>query len=187
MQILWINIIMDGPPAQRWDINVVKNIHGGGGFERGVVICSLARHLTLTLPFSTQECKWYWFNRATWQNAWVICDGLASHPTEVANNRFPRNEMNCNCYLNYKMLPSSSSTLYPSPHHTPPHLSLPTPAPWHPTPVGWPLYWQVHVLFFVVLAWNLWTVTSWISPRETSRTQWSPGPLYWTCCWPLVL
>jgi len=48
-------------------------------------LCSWARHLTLTVPLSTQEYKW------VLANCWgkltncrgVTCDGLASHPGEV--------------------------------------------------------------------------------------------------------
>ena len=50
-----------------------------------IVLCSWARHLTLTVPLSTQEYKWvlanYWGNLT---NCWgVTCDGLASHPEGV--------------------------------------------------------------------------------------------------------
>ena len=46
------------------------------------VLCSLARHFTLTVPLSTQEYKWVpaicWGNL---KNCWgVTCDGLASRP-----------------------------------------------------------------------------------------------------------
>ena len=45
-----------------------------------IVLCSWARHFTLTLPLSTQEYKWV---RAT--KCWgVTCDELASHPGGVA-------------------------------------------------------------------------------------------------------
>ena len=46
------------------------------------VLCSWARHLTLTVPLSTQEYKWVLAN--SWGNLTncgeVTCDGLASHP-----------------------------------------------------------------------------------------------------------
>ena len=46
------------------------------------VLCSWARHLTLTVPLSTQEYKWVPANR--WGNLTkyegVTCDGLASRP-----------------------------------------------------------------------------------------------------------
>ena len=49
------------------------------------VLCSWGRHLTLTVPLSTQEYKWVlvicWGNLT---NCWrVTCDGLASHPGGV--------------------------------------------------------------------------------------------------------
>ena len=49
------------------------------------VLCSWARHLTLTVPLSTQVYKWVpascWGNLT---NCWeVTCDGLASCPGEV--------------------------------------------------------------------------------------------------------
>ena len=53
---------------------------------RVIVLCSWAKHFTLTLPFSTQEYKWLPANcqgnlRKCWE---VTCDGLASHPGGVA-------------------------------------------------------------------------------------------------------
>ena len=49
------------------------------------VLCSWARHLTLTMPLSTQEYKWVLAN--CWGNLTncgeVSCDGLASHPGGV--------------------------------------------------------------------------------------------------------
>ena len=49
------------------------------------VLCSWARHFTLTVPLSTQEYKWVpvicWGNLTT---CWgVTCDGLASRPGGV--------------------------------------------------------------------------------------------------------
>ena len=49
------------------------------------VLCSWERHFTLTVPLSTQECKWVrvicWGNLT---NCWgVTCDGLASRPGGV--------------------------------------------------------------------------------------------------------
>ena len=48
-------------------------------------LCSWARHLTLTVPLSTQEYKWvlaYCWGNLT--NCWeVTCDGLASRPGGV--------------------------------------------------------------------------------------------------------
>ena len=49
------------------------------------LLCSWARHFTLTVPLSTQEYKWVpvicWGNLT---NCWgVTCDGLASRPGEV--------------------------------------------------------------------------------------------------------
>ena len=50
-----------------------------------IVLCSWARHFTLTVPRSTQEYKWVpaicWGNLT---NCWgVTCDGLASRPGGV--------------------------------------------------------------------------------------------------------
>jgi len=54
-------------------------------FSLGTVLCSWARHLTLTVPLSTQEYKWEPANR--WGNltncGGVTCDGLASRPGGV--------------------------------------------------------------------------------------------------------
>ena len=64
-------------------------VHGSSGPGsspgRDTVLCSWARHLTLTVPLSTQEYKWVlvicWGNLA---NCWGgTCDGLASHPGGV--------------------------------------------------------------------------------------------------------
>ena len=50
-----------------------------------IVLCSWARHLTLTVPLSTQVYKWVPAN--CWGNLTncgeVTCNGLASHPGEV--------------------------------------------------------------------------------------------------------
>jgi len=49
------------------------------------VLCSWARHLTLTVPLSTQEYKWVpvtcWENLTNCEG--VTCDGIASHPGGV--------------------------------------------------------------------------------------------------------
>jgi len=50
-----------------------------------IVLCSWARHFTLTVPLSTQEYKWVPVN--CWGNLTncgeVTCDGLASRPGGV--------------------------------------------------------------------------------------------------------
>ena len=50
-----------------------------------IVLCSWARHFTLTVPFSTQVYKWVpancWGNLTNCRG--VTCDGLASCPREV--------------------------------------------------------------------------------------------------------
>ena len=50
-----------------------------------VVLCSWARHLTLTVPLSTQVYKWVLVN--CWRNltncGGMTCDGLASCPGGV--------------------------------------------------------------------------------------------------------
>ena len=51
-----------------------------------IVLCSWARHFTLTVPLSTQVYKWVpancWGNLAKLRGG-VTCDGLASRPGEV--------------------------------------------------------------------------------------------------------
>ena len=53
---------------------------------RDTVLCSCARHFALTVPLSTQVCKWVpancWGNLTICRE--VTCDGLASRPGEVA-------------------------------------------------------------------------------------------------------
>ena len=53
---------------------------------RVIVLCSWERHLTLTVPLSTQEYKWVPANcQGNLTKCWeVTCDGLASHPGGVA-------------------------------------------------------------------------------------------------------
>ena len=51
------------------------------------VLCSWARHLTLTVPYSTQEYKSVpvncWGNLTNRRGPGLNCDGLASHPEGV--------------------------------------------------------------------------------------------------------
>ena len=51
-----------------------------------IVLCSWARHFTLTVPVSTQEYKWVPVNCQgnLTKCLGVICDGLASHTGGVA-------------------------------------------------------------------------------------------------------
>ena len=53
---------------------------------RVIVLCSWARHFTLTVPLSTQDYKWVPANcRGNLTKRWgVTCGGLASHPGGVA-------------------------------------------------------------------------------------------------------
>ena len=53
---------------------------------RVIVLCSWARHFTLTVPLSTQEYKWVPANcQGNLTKCWkVTCDKLASHPGGVA-------------------------------------------------------------------------------------------------------
>ena len=56
---------------------------------RVFVLCSWARHFTLTVPLSTQEYKWVPANcqgnlPKCWGGGGVTCDGLVSHPGAVA-------------------------------------------------------------------------------------------------------
>ena len=52
---------------------------------RDIVLCSWAKHFTLTMPFSTQVYNWVpvhcWGNLTNCGR--VTCNGLASHPGEV--------------------------------------------------------------------------------------------------------
>ena len=60
---------------------------GPGSSPGGVVVlCSWARHFTLTVPLSTQEYKWVPGNcQGNLTKCWgVTCDGLAYHPGGVA-------------------------------------------------------------------------------------------------------
>ena len=70
---------------------MVRTIYSGAKLVRvralagDIVMCSWARHFTLTVPRSTQVYKWVPAN--CWENLTncgkVTCDGLASHPGEV--------------------------------------------------------------------------------------------------------
>ena len=48
-----------------------------------IVLCSWARHFTITAPLSTQVYKWVPANCWGKPNVGVTCDGLASRPGEV--------------------------------------------------------------------------------------------------------
>ena len=58
----------------------------GSSPDRVIVLCSWARHFTLTVPLSTQEYNWVPVNcQGNLTKCWgVTCDGLASHPGGVA-------------------------------------------------------------------------------------------------------
>ena len=62
----------------------------GPGWSPGrvIVLCSWAKHFTLTVPLSTQEYKWAPANcQGNPTKCWgggFTCDGLASHPGGVA-------------------------------------------------------------------------------------------------------
>ena len=51
-----------------------------------IVLCSWAKHFTLTVPLSTQEYKWVPANcQGNLTKCWeVTCNGLVSHPGGVA-------------------------------------------------------------------------------------------------------
>ena len=60
---------------------------GPGSSPAGVIVlCSWARHYTLTVPLSTQEYKWVPVNcQGNLKKCWgLTCDGLASHSGGVA-------------------------------------------------------------------------------------------------------
>ena len=58
----------------------------GSNPGRVIVLCSWARHFTLTVPLSNQEYKWVpAICQGNLVKCWeVTCDGLASHPGGVA-------------------------------------------------------------------------------------------------------
>ena len=62
----------------------------GPGLRPGrvIVLCSWARHFTLTVPLSTQEDKWVPANyQGNLTKCWgVTCDGLASLPSRRSSN-----------------------------------------------------------------------------------------------------
>ena len=69
-------------------VSMLDSRSKGLGLSPGwvIVLCSWARHFTLTVPLSTKEYKWV---PATCQGnltkCWrVTCDGVASHPGGVA-------------------------------------------------------------------------------------------------------
>ena len=55
------------------------------------MLCSWARHFTLTVPLSTQVYKWI-LSVTVLVNLMLACDGLASHP---GGNR---NTPTCSCF-----------------------------------------------------------------------------------------
>ena len=62
-------------------VSVLDSRSSGPGSSPGrvIVLCSWARHFTLTVPLSTQEYK------LVLAKCWgVTCDGLASHPGGIA-------------------------------------------------------------------------------------------------------
>ena len=63
-----------------------RSRHPGLSTSYVIVLCSWARHFTLTVPLSTQEYKWVPANCQGNQMKCfeVTCDGLASHPGGVA-------------------------------------------------------------------------------------------------------
>ena len=60
----------------------------GSSPGRAIVLCSWARHFTLTVPLSTQECKWVPENcQGNLTECWgVTCDGLLSIPSRRSGN-----------------------------------------------------------------------------------------------------
>ena len=69
-------------------VSVLDSGSRGPGSSPGRVnvLCSWARHFTLTVPLSTQEYKWIPANcQGNLTKCWgLTCDGLASHPEGVA-------------------------------------------------------------------------------------------------------
>ena len=57
----------------------------GSSPGRVIVLCSWAKHFTLTVPLSTQEYRSINGYQGNLTKCWeVTCDGLASHPGGVA-------------------------------------------------------------------------------------------------------
>ena len=81
MQLLYINSGRRGGLV----VSALDSGSTGPGSSPGrvIVLCSCARHFTLTEPLSTQEYKWVPANcPGNLTNCWeVTCDGLASHPS----------------------------------------------------------------------------------------------------------
>ena len=79
----------------------------GSSAGRVIVLCSWARHFTLTVPLSTQEYKWLPANcQGKLTKCWeVTSDGIASHPGEVAIL------LVASCYRNRDISSSSNGPL----------------------------------------------------------------------------
>ena len=77
--------------------------------HRVIVLCSWARHLTLTVTLSTQEYKWAPANcQGNLAKYWeVTCDGQASHPGGVAIL------LVASCYGNWDQLQQKWATRCP--------------------------------------------------------------------------
>ena len=73
----------DDKTLKIWDFATVSFMTAFN--HRDIVLCSWARHSTLTVPLSTQEYKWVlancWGNLTNWGE--VTCNGLASRPGGV--------------------------------------------------------------------------------------------------------
>ena len=78
----------------------------GSSPGRAIVMCSWARHFTLSVPLSTQEYKWVPANcQGNLTKCWgVTCNGLASHPGGVAIF------LVASCYRNREKLRQSWAT-----------------------------------------------------------------------------
>ena len=78
-------IVSGGAVASRLVHSFPDRVVRVRALARDTVLCSWARHLTLTVPLSTQEYKWepanWWGNLANFGE--VTCDGLASRPGGV--------------------------------------------------------------------------------------------------------
>ena len=69
------------------DVSMLDTGSKGPGSSPGwvIVLCSWARHFTLTVPLSTQKYKWVPVNcEGNLTECWgATCEGLASHPGGV--------------------------------------------------------------------------------------------------------
>ena len=82
----WYNLVLVGGAVASWLVCLSQDRAVRVWALAGdIVLCSWARHFTLTVPLSTQEYKCVpWNCRGNLTNCWgVTCDGLAPRPGGV--------------------------------------------------------------------------------------------------------